>query len=409
MKKILFLSYAYPYGHYGPSDNCTVRIMDELSHTEGFEVYNISGLPKNANSKPTYKVIDNLQLLQLPFPEKQVDHSYLIEHLLLFLKIPIYPIVYPWRIWTYYRACKKILNNYKFDLVIAQCAPHESVITGALLKKNGYVEKLMVIYWDNIYGKTPHSIIPKNFAKRRRRALENWIARYADKIISPIPVKSFHDQYGDVNEARNKRVYLGHPSISRPQIVESSLTQDFIQKDKINILYAGRLYDMEDISYSINLLNSTSIADRINLIFFFYKKPSEIEMSKMSQGFKGRVKFSGCVPFEELIALYSSIDIFLGYAGVDASQVISKIYDYMCFGKPIIYFYKDDNDVNVEEFAHYPLFRSINVLYPNSDNAFGEFINKAIDQRVAFDDVERLFPSATTSAYVNVINNVLNQ
>lgn len=40
MKKILFLSFSYPYGHFGPSDQCTMKIMDALVRTGKFEVHN---------------------------------------------------------------------------------------------------------------------------------------------------------------------------------------------------------------------------------------------------------------------------------------------------------------------------------------------------------------------------------
>ena len=406
MKRILFLSFAYPYGHYGPSDSCTVRIMDALSKDNAYHVYNISCSPTPAGSNPNYRIIPNVELLKLPFPEKQIKYSYAIEHLLLFCKIPIYPLYSLIRIWKYYKACKQILEREEhFDLVVAQCSPQWSVISAVLLKKNHYIEKLLVIFWDNIYGKKPHRVIPKWFALSRQRLVENWVAKYADKLVSPTPVEEFHSQYGDVREAKGKRLYLEHPLISRPAI-QSKLTHNSIQKGMINVVYAGRLYNINHLRYVIELLNTSSIAKHINLILFFFKEPTEVEKAKIGASFKGNIIFSGFVPPDELFSIYKESSLFLGFSGVSPAQVISKMYDYMCFGKPILYFYTDSKDVNITAFARYPLFAAIDLRHSLVDNhAFlEEFITDNITKSVDYDDVEHLFPTATSSSYINLIS-----
>ena len=404
MKKILFLSFAYPYGHFGPSDNCTVRVMEALTTSGGYEVWNLSYKPQASDSKPNYKLVDGVKHLYLPFPEKKNDYPYIIEHLLLFLKIPIYPIFSIRSIWKHYKACKDILRNNDFDLVVSQCSPQYSVFTGALLKRDGIIKKQLVLIWDNIYGTLPQRIIPKWFALRRSRKVENWMAKYSDKIISPIPVKGFHEQYGDVKEAENKRVYLGHPLIVRPRVNSLNSNDGFIKKGCTNILYAGRLYSLEDIVHAISIINNTTCSESINLIFFFYRLPSEEEMERMRAQFRGSICFSGKVPFDELLNIYPRIDMFIGFAGGSAAQVISKIYDYMCFGKPVVYFYKDERDVNVDEFSKYPLFLPVkiqnNVV---DDSTIEKFISSRNNQTISFQEVENLFPEATGNAYVQQI------
>lgn len=410
MKKVLFLSFAYPYGHYGPSDNCTVRIIDALAHSGHYKVYNVSCSPIMEGSRPNYRVIDNVELLKLPFPEKQIKHSYAYEHLLLFLKIPIYPLFSLRQIWKYYIACKTIFEKKgPFDLVVAQCSPQWSVISAVMLKKKGYFNKLLVLFWDNIYGKVPRRIIPKWFAFKRQRRVENWIASYADLLVSPTPVQLFHNQYGDVSAALGKRVYLEHPSIFKP-VNQRGDTHGFIKDGMINILYAGRMYDLKQLQYVTSLLNSVFNAERINLILFFYKELSDSEKSLIGKDFKGHISYSGFVPLEELYSLYQHVSFFIGFAGVSPAQVISKVYDYMCFGKPVLYFYSDDGDVNITAFARYPLFDAIDLRLPPEDNLkiISKIINVNLGRSVSYEDVERLFPLATTSAYVKLISQLMN-
>lgn len=409
MKKILFLAFSYPYGHFGPSDNCTVRVMDALARTGQYEVWNLSYKPLHEKSVPNYRIVDGVNLLFLPFSEKRAHHSYFIEHVLLFLKIPTYPIFSVTSILKHKRACKKLLARTDFDLVVSQCAPQDSVMAGAFLRHSRCINKHIVFFWDNIYGKIPRTVIPKWYALRRSRMVENWVAKYSDRLVSPIPVKRFHNQFGDVPESKGKRLYLGHPSIMRPKTIESTLTEQYIKKESINILYAGRLYCMDDITYAINLLNTTSCAERINLIFFFYQMPSNEEIISMKKNFRGSISISGKVPFDDLLGLYSKVDVFLGFAADSSAQVISKIYDYMCFGKPVVYFYKKKSDVNVSEFSKYPLFSAINVSIPTESNSFETLLLSKLGKYIDFEQVERIFPQATASAYVNEIVSMVKE
>lgn len=409
MKKVLFLTFAYPYGHFGPSDNCSVRVMDTLSISGKYEVWDLSYKPQASDSQPNYRIVEGVKHLYLPFPEKRPDYPYILEHLLLFLKIPIYPIFSIRSIRKHYNACKEILRNNDFDLVISQCSPQDSVFTGALLKRDGIIKRHMVLIWDNIYGTLPRRIIPKRFALSRSRKVENWIARYTDRIISPIPVKAFHDQYGDVSRAENKRVYLGHPLIVRPKVNSSSIKKSYIKKGCTNILYAGRLYSVEDLVYAISIINNTACAENINLILFFYRLPSEEEMKRMRMHFRGSICFSGKVPYDELLSIYPEVDMFMGFAGGSAAQVISKIYDYICFGKPVVYFYKDDCDVNVKEFSRYPLFLSVKIQDNTLENReIEQFIMSCNSQTIPFHEVEKFFPEATGMAYVRQVEELID-
>lgn len=409
MKRILFLSFAYPYGHFGPSDNCTVRIMDALVQAGKYEVFNISCAPSRANSKPNYKLIEGVNNIYLPFPEKFAHHSYFIEHLLLALKIPFYPLYDIHRIWKYYKACEAILKKEQFDLVVAQCAPQESVISAVLLKKYGYINKLMVLFWDNIYGKVPRLVIPKWFAIYRSRRVETWIARYANSLISPTPVKSFHELYGEVPTAKDKRVYLEHPSIMKRKFPVSSIIGTFLREDKMNVIYAGRIYFKEQLVYCVDMLNKTSIAEKINLILLT-KGISGTDAEHLSNTFKGSMIISDWLPLDDLYALYARVDFCIAIPGYPTS-VSSKIYEYMSFGKPILLFYTYDNDVTKLACQRYPYFNAIN-FRKNTDETSRQaefFFTQHYGKTVPYEDVERLYPTATASAYVNCISKIIDK
>lgn len=408
MKKILFLTYCYPYGHFGPSDNCTVRVMDALVRTGKYEVWNLSYQPKTDNSKPNFNIVDGVKLLYLPFPELRKHHSYVVEHLLLFLKIPFYPIYNPISIWRHYIACKSILKDHQFDLVVSQCAPQESVISGTLLKKNKVIDNMLVLFWDNIYGKYPRRVVPKWFSLRRSRIVENWIARYSDRMVSPTPVEHFHIKYGEVKEAIGKRIYLDHPSIMPPIIGNVKSTEQFVKKDRINIIYAGRIYFKEHLAYCIKLLGETSWANRINLILLT-KGLSDSDLASMTKDFQGDVVLSGWISLNELNALYEKSDFCISFCGYTSSAVASKVYEYMCYGNAIIHFYEDIDDVTKQTVSRYPHGVSVCLKedYTKYVKPMDDFLKDFYGRKISFEEVERLFPLATGSAYISVIDKML--
>lgn len=407
MKKILFLSFAYPYGHYNPSDQCSTRIMRALVDTGKYEVHNISCISKN--DKPSsYPIIDGVTTHFLPFPEGKLFYTRWITHIRIFLLLPFYPIKHLWANWRYYRACKTFLKNTNYDLVIAQCNPEYSVIAGSLLKKNCYIDKLMVIFWDNFYGKLPRRFVPDSYAIRRQRKVESWIARYADSLVSLYPLKEFHEKYGDVNEAKGKRHYLGIPSIIQPTVNGESSYKDIIKEDMINILYSGTIFRAEYVKFLVHIMNETKYAKRINLIFFS-RGVSESVFSELRASFKGTIHSSDWIPHKELLELYNHIDFFVSFPGLP-SAIRSKVFEYMSYGKPLILLFDDVTDVNVTTFSRYPACLSVddNTLTKDKVRAMESYLDEYRDKNIPFEQVLKLFPLDSARAYVDMIDILLN-
>lgn len=412
MKKILFFCSAYPYGHTGPSNNSTVRVMEALVRTGEFEVYNVSYSPHGNGDAQNYKLVEGVKQIMIPYSENNTRHSRLFQRMMAFLRIPIYPLTVSAIIntWRNYKGCRKVLKNENYDILISQFNPFESWAAGALLRKNKYVSKHIVLSWDIIYGKAHHAIIPNAFAIRRQRILLNWLAHYTDKIATIYSQKKYHEQYGDVPAAINKRVYLGIPSVVSPETIKTKDNSDFIKAKCLNFIYAGSIYSESDLEYAVNLLNATTFANQINLILLC-KDPSMPLLQKLTTSFKGTIRLSKWITVEALYSLYSQVDVLLSFSGKGSWGVPGKTYEYMSFGKPILHFFKNENDVNIPLFGPYPLFKGINVTKPIYENqlVIEDFINKSKGKHVSFDEVEHLFPYATMTAYINMIKDFVKQ
>ena len=405
MKKVLFLSYNYPYGLFGPSTLCTSRIMEELCQNDEFEVHNIS-FPKNG--KPAFRVLDRVQLHYLKSSPKMKNHSKLVTQMLNTWRRLNYPQSARAEGYAYYQECLQLIGNQHFDLVISQCYPEKCAWAGALLKEKGYVSKLMVIFWDNIYGKLPRRIIPEQYAIKGQRKAEGYIARHADLMVSLYPIKSFYEQYGDVPEAKGKRTFLGIPSIMKPRKLPLSPYQDVIKVDKINILYSGTIFRFEYVKYLVDLLNMSEKAEIYNLIFFA-RGISHKDFERLKESFKGNLEYHDWIPLDSLLALYPKVDFFTSFPG-NPTSICSKVYEYMSYGKPILLLYDDDRDVNVSTFSRYPAFTALDVRERVDKNTvpLERFVKENKGKDIPFEVTESLFPSDTAKAYVDLMAGVLN-
>lgn len=404
MKKVLFLTYVYPYGYYNASAACSTRIMKELAEDPRFDVHCVS-YAQHIEDRQPYPTIPNVTLHSIPLREKKQRSRFWIR-LNILLTIPIYPFSSLRRIWSHYKACKEICQKEKFDLVVAQYHPEESIFVGTLLKKNRIIDNLLVIFWDNLYGKKPARVIPLWYADRRKKKTESFVAKYADRLISLYPLKKFHEQNGDLEAAIGKRSYLGIPSIIRPIAPVATSYMSVVKEGMINILYSGNIVRPAFLPKLIEMLNYSALVEKINLIFFS-KGYSESGFDNLRSCFKGSIQTPGYIPVAELLSVYRKVDAFVSFPG-DVNSICSKCYEYMSYAHPMIVLYDNPQDVNVRTFSKYPLCLTLNVETNASETAkcFDDFIDESLGKSVSFETVEEMFLLDTPKAYVNLIGDI---
>lgn len=407
MNKVLFLSFPYPYAKYGPSTQCCLRIMKRLVETGRYEVHCISY--SSVNRKKNFEDVPEIILhpISLLDPRRNEDSKFK-THLKQILTIPIYPFRHLTSSYHHYLECKKILKKEKYDLVVSQCYSEQSLLSGVLLKKHGYIDKLMVIFWDNIYGLLPQRSITRRFILRRQRKAESWMAKYIDKLVSLYPIKAFHEKYGDVPNAIGKRVYLGIPSLVPPKVMGESSYKNLVLADKTNVLYSGTIYNIGHVSYLIKMLNASGVAGKTNLIVFG-RGLSEVTIAQLKLTFNGTLQVAGWIPLDDLLALFPIVDYFVSFPG-NPNAICSKVFEYMSFGKPVLVFYEHDSDVNSMVFSRYPASLMVDIRRSIEENAreARTFLEHDYDL-IPFETTEKLFKLDSPSAYLELIDNMLNQ
>lgn len=393
-KKFLFLSYNYPYGAFGPSTMCSVRVMNELSMINNIEVHCVCINGENA----TYEINPNIIIHPINFTPKSNKNIFQYIRWAIFYPIQSFRSGY-----ALYKKCKPIIDETHYDMVVAQYFQEPSLLAGLLLKRKRCIDNFTVIFWDILYGKVPRRFLPRWYSLSRQKMAENYVAKYADTLISLYPTKEFHQQKGDVPSAMGKRYYLGIPSITRPTAKTETAYRSIIKPEKINMLYSGTIFKEEYVRYMVELLNHTEQAEQINLIFFS-RGVDDCVFDSLRQVFKGEICKSDWIPLKELLSIYHDIDCFVSFPGNYAS-VRSKLYEYVSYGTPVILLYDDNRDVNVTVLSRYPLSLAIDERIDAGVNApsVSEFLSKTHGHRLQFEEVEKLFPQDTASAYVDLL------
>ena len=360
------------------------------------------------NGCDKYVLLPDVIIHRLPMKAKENKLPRWAVKFIFLVKVPFYPFNGFFKSYRIYRFLKNKLKKEMFDLVVCQCHPEVSLWSGVLLKKHGFIDKLMVLFWDNIYGNMPRRLIPFSFAIRRQRWAEGIVARYADCLVSLYPIRSFHEKYGEIPQALGKRSYLGIPSVIRPDKKAMSTNNDSIVKGKINILFSGTIFRDSYVEHLVNLLNSTSIVQDINLIFF-QKGLSADKCVAIKKMFRGSIYISGWIPLPDLLSLYPHVDFFISCPGYPTA-IRSKLFEYVSFGKPLLVLYEDDSDVNISVFSNYyacdciDIRQDITLLAPALEKYLLDYRGKELP----FEEIEQLFKLDTPTAYVNLIKNMLN-
>lgn len=348
--------------------------------------------------KETYDQIPDIILHPIDFSASTKKNIF--RYILYALMFPIWNICDGYRL---YKLCKYITTQTHFDLVVAQYHQEPSLLAGVWLRRKGLIKNLTVIFWDNLYGKTPRRFLPRWFSVPRLKRMENYVARHADALISLYPIKEYHYKHGDVSAAIGKRYYLGIPSIIPPATKINTIYRKVIDPNKINILYSGTIFRKSYVDYFVDVLNQTKYAEQINLIFFSRGVDNNV-FEVVKQKFKGKIHTNDWIPLNELLSLYHDVDFFISFPGVPTA-IRSKNYEYISYGKPIFILYDDDRDVNVSTFTKYPLSFAFDQRVPVATNAeaISIFIERTSNKIMEYDTIEALYPLDTASAYVQLL------
>ncbi len=301
---------------------------------------------------------------------------------------------------TYIDTLTRIDEN--IDVIIPASMPFESVIAANHFKKNINSEVTLLPYLFDKFtdSQTLHRFAFNRLIKRKVHIrLEKKVLSNAKKVIAMHTLRGF---YGQCIPGINQILYTEHPLII-PIVANVSLSSA-----QIKLAYIGGFYkNYVEPDYLLKLFSNSTIDARCE---FYTIGNCKGVLEKFSKEFPSRIINKGSVDKETAAKKIAENHILISVAERSGSQLSSKIFDYISNGKPIIHFYKSDEDVNCKVLQNYPLALCIKEdekqLHQNK-KTFEDFCTKNYEKNVSWDKVVELYSDALPEYTADLIKRIV--
>jgi glycosyltransferase involved in cell wall biosynthesis len=404
MKKVLII-----LANYSPNPssvaNCMKPLIEKLSQEHHVDVITDrkrKDVPifEKRNNVDVYRVDDRRIMNTISVNEMIRTDSSLITRIFLKFFAFISKTAYFFRYtlfsfekisggWEIDRVSTKVNDLDKvfdYDVVISASLPYQSHLIAEKLKiLKGENIKWIVFQFDPF---TYNGEIKANKNKRRKMSIvENRIFDQCDCIILTPELSEFY--YKNEFLTPSSKVHsLSFSNLEEAVVLPSSTCANFMIDDKINCLFAGRLYD--DIRNPHMLLKLFSSLDsRIQLTLMTNMPSSQIKKYSPKDYQPQVVSFQ-----DRDTALFNILNanILVNIGNTVEFQVPGKLFEYMSTGKPIIHFSKIKNDPALKYLKRYKNVFVVNEWDRNVLNCISDLENFCYNNknvRLSFSDVNR--------------------
>lgn len=114
---------------------------------------------------------------------------------------------------------------------------------------------------------------------------------------------------------------------------------------------------------------------------------------------------------EEYNRVVGSADVLISIGNMIDNQSPSKIYEYCSFGKPIIHFYSNENDIVLKNFERYPLMKFID-YHTDSEEAAREilrFSKENVGKKVTYSEIQEIFSDYTLDYVIKLFKEKIEE
>ena len=423
MKKVLFLIQWYP-SVLSANALCDEKIIRELKDSGEYEIhcvcYKPFGAKKEENIDGVFAhrftrglwwncVIWAKQNIKSRIAQIVLMLDRLVSFARIIITMPLYPYTTPVANWRFFRKAKKEFLSLKPDLIISEFHGLDCLYAGRKLKKNNPGIPFVAVLWDAYTGRKLPKHLPKSYSNRRIIAAEERDLSVADCIVVMKSNEEYQKAHANDKAYYGNMTFLDIVGIVNPE--RSDLQSSFIDKEKINIVYAGILsLPDRDPEYIIKALNLSQYASQIRLIFLC-TGAGRNKLKTLSCEFKGEIIDNGYVTRAELNSIYWGADVLLNFGNPFPNMVPSKIFEYLSYGKPIMSTYWIDGDTSKHYLDSYSLACCVDQRKPLDETAtrIDTFLTEIRGKILPFDWVKNEFKENTPKAYVDLIDNLVRQ
>ena len=303
----------------------------------------------------------------------------------------------------YKHSTLNICKKEKFDAVISVSFPLETLTAVKTVKKSFPDTKTVIYELDSVGDGICNSSV---FKRTTIKAYERWQSRcyrYADRIV----VMQSHEEYWKKTFGKKFGDKLMLSDI--PVLVEKSLPD--ISKDAsapVSFLYGGLIErSYRSPSHLLSVYASYLNYEKASLDFYSKGDCEELiaEAAKKTEG----ISLHGYVPQETLDEAIAKSDVLVSIGNRVSRSVPSKLITYLSYGKPVVHFSSQKDDVCASYLEKYPLGLVLKEWDFAEENAkkLYEFARQTRGKKVAFSEVEDLLKMNTPAYSAELICNVL--
>lgn len=418
MKKILFVFGMYK-PRLSPNGICCEQVMKKCidegnqvwcivnQETHSDKIENIDGVHiHRIKPRLTYRINEFCEYnSELRRTKIYLKLAKILNKIKLFVTIPFWPMVSPLYTYRFYNEAKKLHQKEKFDIVVGVYTPIDSLYCAHLLKKKNNDIKFVAYFLDSLSGGFGLKCMSEKYILKNGQKWERKLLSNVDKIIAMKSSKEHHLKYNKNEEYYNKIVFLDIPLLTEKKDVCKC---NILKANSINIVFIGLLkYPIRDPRCIIKLLYKTEQYFNYNInLYFIGENNCKKIIDDAKKKNKDNVFIYDKVSHEEAISIMMQANILLNLGTDNASQIPSKLIEYISCGKPIINTYRTDNEPGNIYLTNYPftfLLDEREKITKEKENEFVNFIRLNSHKKIEFNEIKKQYYQNTPDTFVNEI------
>lgn len=303
----------------------------------------------------------------------------------------------------------KLLDiNENIDVIIPACMPFESVVAAYKYKEiyNAKVHLVPYLFDQFVENELLHRLkVNKRIKRKKHMKIEKEVISNSNTVLIMKQLKNYLlSNYSEYNHLFQE--------VEHPLIVERKKKGIQVNKKTAIFTYAGSFYKgIRDPEYMLKIFDL--YLEKNEGILNLYTFGNYNNIIKAYAYKNDLIKDNGSLASTLVAGELEKADFLVAVGNSVSNQVPSKVFEYLSFGKPIIYFYELDNDSNVEILKNYPYGLCIRKNAKEIEgNIFKlkKFCEENKDRSLTFEEISKLFPDALPEYTANLLENViLNQ
>ena len=293
---------------------------------------------------------------------------------------------------------EKIEKEERIDFLMPVSIPHEAVVASVRYKKkHGHVK---IYPYKTDFFACASTLYENGFIKKirypRHIKTEQETLEACEKLFALPPIAAYYDNNRELFPQYEKVIRTEHPLLVKPDLKTFTEADE---SDKITLVYAGSFYSkLRNPELVFDFLTGIEGFKDNYLFKLFSFGDCQPIVDKYKKEFGSALDDRGKVSSGEVANEMSCSDIIITIGNNSATDVPSKLFECLSFGKPIIHFYFNDADSYLDYLKNYEYSLCVKIdpmMRENFSAEFDAFCKRNKNTKIDFETVKNNFRECT--------------